>query len=257
MLQREIMPSASSTAVDLGENWRNSLQEQWGETLQGVLQLPTTSRGLLIYVLVLGLIAGALAIHVMLSVQIMASQVQVASMERQLAWIEQTNSEITYQIVQNTSMARMNRRSRDQGYGYKVKRLYVSADAVNANAVNANAVNADAVNADAVNADAMVGQRAVAPATADLPVPQRDAVTVNVPETNALRATEAGVQVHLGEMGRTMLQRARIAALEGVNAAGEYAANEGRRASAFTSKQVQRAQRQMQKWLGAVQSPGE
>ena len=237
MLQREIMPSASSTAVDLGENWRNSLQEQWGETLQGVLQLPTTSRGLLIYVLVLGLIAGALAIHVMLSVQIMASQVQVASMERQLAWIEQTNSEITYQIVQNTSMARMNRRSRDQGYGYKVKRLYV--------------------NADAVNADAMVGHRAVAPATADLPVPQMDAVTVNVPETNAPRATEAGAQAQLGEMGRTMLQRARIAALEGVGAAGEYAANEGRRASAFTSKQVQRAQRQLQKWLGAAQSPGE
>ncbi len=228
MLQRETMPSASSTAVELGENWRNSLKEQWGETLQGVLQLPTTSRGVLAYVMALGLIAGALAIHVMLSVQIMTAQVQVANMERELAWIEQTNSEITYQIVQNTPMARMNRRALDQGYSYKVERLYV-------------------------NADVMAGRRTVTPTTVEPTSPPATAVILNVPEADSVKTGEKGIPARLSEMGRAMLQRAQAAAMEGMDAASEFAATQGKRASEFMGGQAE----QMQHWLRGVQSPNE
>jgi cell division protein FtsL len=221
MLQRETMPSASSTAVELGETWRNSLKGPWEETLQGVLQLPTTGKGLFIYVMALALIAGALAIHVMLSVQIMDAQVQVTNMERQLAWIEQTNSEITYQIVQDTSMARMNRRAREQGYGYKVKRVYV---------------------------DAMAGQSA-APAS-----PQTNAAISAAMEANSIRGDENELPARLGGMGGDMLRQAQAAAMEGVDAAGEFAATQGKRASEFMGGQTERIQQRIEQWLGGAQS---
>ena len=227
MLQRETMPSASSTAVGLGENWRNALKEQWGEQLQDILQLPTTLRGLVIYTLTLALIGGALAVHVMLSVQIMAAQVQVADMERQLAWIEQTNSEITYQIARNASMAKMNRRALDQGYGYRVKRLYVYASAT------------------PVRSTAEPMTNKVAPAQAP--------ASSSAPEAQGVLDDNGGIAARIGELSGAALQNAWDASRNGVDAASELVVDQGRRTMEFTGEQVER----VRSWLLGVQMSGD
>lgn len=130
MLQRGTIPTVSSTAVELGESWQNSLRDQWGDVLRGLLQLPTTARGFLVYFAGLTVVCGALAIYVLLSVQIMDAELRMAQLENELARIEQTNSELIYGMVQKTSMAQMNRRALDEGYIHEVQRLYVSQPTV-------------------------------------------------------------------------------------------------------------------------------
>ena len=125
MLQRGTMPTVSNTTAELSESWQESIRGEWSTTAQAAAHLPKTPREFMIYCVGLLLIACGLGLHVFLSVQILDARVQIQQINAEIERIERVNSEIVYATTLHTSVDRMVRRAKANGYVYTTERKYV------------------------------------------------------------------------------------------------------------------------------------
>lgn len=89
------------------------------------LRFPDTPRALAIYTLVIGIVCTALMLHVMLSAQIMQSEVRIRSLQSELDTINRQNDEILWQIARATNLTRIQERALALGYVPIRTRQYV------------------------------------------------------------------------------------------------------------------------------------
>lgn len=142
MLQRSSLPSTST--AEIADTLQRSLRERaWDsgrwQALQDWLPLPTTWQQYLLACLALGVVCGGLLLHVLLSVQIARADFQLRQMRAEYARIERQNSELVYQIAQQSSLAQMAALAAQQGFAPASGRTY---------ALRSTAVAADPVRSD-------------------------------------------------------------------------------------------------------------
>jgi hypothetical protein len=75
--------------------------------------------------LVLAIVAGGLALQVLLSVQIARAEFQLRSLRVEYAAVERQNSELVYAIAQQSSLEQMAQLAKQEGYVPATKREYV------------------------------------------------------------------------------------------------------------------------------------
>lgn len=132
MLQRSSLPSTST--AELADTLQHSLaqhslaQHVWEgnrrQVWQGLLPLPATWQQYLLACLALAVVLGGLLLHVLLAVQIADADFQLRQMRQEYARVERQNSELIYQIVQRSSLARMAQLAAEQGYVPATGRTY-------------------------------------------------------------------------------------------------------------------------------------
>ena len=81
------------------------------------------------------IIAGGLALHVLLSVQIAEGEYQVHLLREKVQRIERDNSEIVYQIAMRSSLIQIEQAAAKQGFGPATGRVYVHRPQAQGNAV--------------------------------------------------------------------------------------------------------------------------
>lgn len=146
MLQRGTMPTVSARAAELSDSWHESFQGDWVDSLRAAARLPSTPREFLLYSVVILMIAGALAAHLLIAVQILNARVEIQELQEQIVRVEQINSEIVYATTLTTSVDQMVARAKANGYAYTTERRYVAPVANAADAQNA-AAEADRISA--------------------------------------------------------------------------------------------------------------
>jgi hypothetical protein len=126
MLQRGTMPTVSARAAELSDSWHESFQGDWVDGLRAAARLPSTPREFLLYSVVVLMIAGALAAHLLIAVQILNARVEIQALQEQIVRVEQINSEIVYATTLTTSVDQMVARAKTNGYAYTTERRYVA-----------------------------------------------------------------------------------------------------------------------------------
>ncbi len=128
MLQRGTMPTVSNTTAELSESWQESIRGEWSTTARAAAHLPKTPREFMIYCVGLLLIACGLGLHVFISVQILDARMQIQQINAEIERIERVNSEIVYATTLHTSVDKMVRRAKANGYVYTTERKYVDRE---------------------------------------------------------------------------------------------------------------------------------
>lgn len=103
-----------------------------------VLQLPSSIQSFLVFFILLLLVAGAMGMHVMLSVQVMQKQSTLLELQAQQAHIERQNAELVWQINQSASLDQVYQTAIEQGYEPMVERKFVVGERTIVNRLDEN-----------------------------------------------------------------------------------------------------------------------
>ncbi|MFN8443622.1 MAG: hypothetical protein U0175_22785 [Caldilineaceae bacterium] len=103
-----------------------------------VLQLPSSIQSFLVFFILLLLVAGAMGMHVMLSVQVMQKQSTLLELQAQQAHIERQNAELVWQINQSASLDQVYQQAMQQGYEPMVERKFVVGERTIVNRLDEN-----------------------------------------------------------------------------------------------------------------------
>lgn len=103
-----------------------------------VLQLPTSIQSFLVFFILLLLVAGAMGMHVMLSVQVMQKQTTLLELRAQQAQIERQNAELVWQINQSAALDQLYQAAIEQGYEPMVERKFVVGEQTIVNRLDQN-----------------------------------------------------------------------------------------------------------------------
>lgn len=124
MINRTTLTQRVSTPVEAGSRPASLAGERWRAIAEEVA-LPETRRGYLLFALSLLVLAGAMAIHIMLSADIMRSQVRLAELQEQQARIERQNANLRWEASRNTALQKLYASALEAGYQPIADRVYV------------------------------------------------------------------------------------------------------------------------------------
>lgn len=127
--QRTPRVSQPHPASTLGIGWQQ---------VADLLQWPTSIQSFLVFFILLLLVAGAMAMHVMLSVQVMEKQNQLLDLQRAQARVERQNAELVWQINQSAALEQIYQKAIEQGYEPMVERKFVVGERTIANRLEEN-----------------------------------------------------------------------------------------------------------------------
>ena len=95
------------------------------QPLVDALQLPTTMRGFLVFLLGLLVLAGAMAIHVTLSAEMMRLQLRLDELQGMEARVERQNANLLWQISRHADLQTLHEEALSLGYRPVEDRIYV------------------------------------------------------------------------------------------------------------------------------------
>ena len=107
----------SSTA--LGTGWQQ---------VADVLKLPSSMPSFLVFSIMLLLVAGSMAMHVLLSVEVMEKQTILNGLRAKHAQIQRQNAELVWQINQTADLEQVYQQAINLGYEPMVERKFVMGD---------------------------------------------------------------------------------------------------------------------------------
>jgi hypothetical protein len=122
MLQRSL---PSTPSAELADSLQRTLDRRWARSLQDSLPLPQTWQQYLLSLAITLVIAGGLALHVLLSVQIAEGEYQVRMLRAEVQRIERDNSDLVYQIAMRSSLTQIEIEAAKQGFGPATERVFV------------------------------------------------------------------------------------------------------------------------------------
>ncbi len=130
MLQHSSLPPTPTADIaeiagSLQRSWDAKVDRRRWQSLQELLPLPTTWQQYLFSCLVLAIIMAGMGLHILLSVQIARTDLQVRQMRTEYAAIQRRNSELVYAIAQRSSLAQMAQLAAEKGYVPATGRTYV------------------------------------------------------------------------------------------------------------------------------------
>jgi len=124
MINRTTLTQRVSTSIEAGSRPATLVNERWRAIAEEVA-LPETRRGYLLFVLSLLVLAGAMAIHIMLSADIMRLQVQLTELQGQQARIERQNANLLWEASRNMTLQELHASAVETGYQPIAERVYV------------------------------------------------------------------------------------------------------------------------------------
>ncbi len=108
--------SSISTAADVVESWHAPTTRGWLDAAGRTTVLPSTARGFALFILVLSMVAVATFLQVLLSAQILATELRIAEMQAQLDSVEQRNAELGWQAAMVSQLDSVAGRARAAGF---------------------------------------------------------------------------------------------------------------------------------------------
>ncbi len=112
-------------AMGINEEFPRLLTRPRWQALARWVQLPTSLQGYLAFLLCLLILAFAMALHILLSAEILRLEVQQQALRDEYAAIERRNANTIWQISQYSALADVDAEARERGYIRPVPLRYV------------------------------------------------------------------------------------------------------------------------------------